>query len=569
MRRIVAIVLPELACEIALRRRAEVGKPVTGPLAVLLVPDGGGPTVLDTATLDLVGEEALRHGVRPGQRVSEALPFCSSLAVERVTHAILDGALGSVAEIALGFAPTAAIRLSTSSTQAGLPRTPWGDAPFDTVWLDATGSAHLVGGEAALLAALDGRIAALGHRAQLAIAEGPRLAQALARWSPGVVIAAEPAAAEPAIACLPLQALPFDAETLRFFVGLGLRTARDLARLPRSGLAARLGANAARILDLIAGRDNLPLVPYAPPPVIVEEATFDDGIEGSEALVFVLRGMVSRAAARLLARGQACTRIEVHIPVDASVARLRDAATAGDGPTGSVDFHVDFPAPLVHEGDLLRALRARLERTVLVAPAVGLCLRIPRIVAGPQTQLDLSRDRGTDPDSLPSLLAELSAEMGQDHVGLLSVVDSHLPEARSQLVPVALARASRGTQATTAARAPWPPALPDDDEVPMPTRLLPTPISLGRVATGSVVHLDPRQPALTLEGFHFLMRLDQVEWWTTTPTVRDYARAYVTGGDAHNGARTRQGAGANRVSGEALVFFDRRTGHVFLQGWYE
>ena len=61
---------------------------------------------------------------------------------------------------------------------------------------------------------------------------------------------------------------------------------------------------------------------------------------------------------------------------------------------GGLRFHVDLPAPLSDAGDLLRPLKARLERTELLAPAVGLTLVASGIVQARRVQLDLSRDGG-------------------------------------------------------------------------------------------------------------------------------------------------------------------------------
>jgi protein ImuB len=574
MRRVVAIALPQLACEIARAKRGSH----KGPLGVILEPDGKSALELDTAAvLDAVSDEARRYGVRTGQKVTEAAALVANLAVSRITYGEIDAALGRVAEIALAFGPTAALRLvRTVETPGESPRTPWGDAPFDTVWLDVTGSAHLVGGEEALLAELEERIGALGHRVRLAIAGGPRLAQALARWAQrSPCLEGDDASA---MATLPVQALPLEPETVRFLLQIGVFTVGDLARLPRAKAAARLGPRAAEVLALTMGRDDAPLVPYALPREITETVSFEEGVETTEALLFVLRGMASRAAARMGARGEATTRLEVEIPLDRSIAQLRavDASiTMGASPPNPrswlLGFHIDLPSALATEADLLRALRAKLERTELFAPAVGVLLRIAQIVPAPQVQLDLSRDRAVDPDSLPALLAELSAEIGPDRVGLLATLDAHRPEATSRLVPVTLegeARRKRRTQLSL-------PGLSSrkEDPLPPPSRLLPVPVPLGRVSRGGVVAI-PRSSLGTggdphlfaIDRFTPLLRLDGVEWWTRSPASRDYMRAWMTSG----GSLAEKGKGsAKAASAEALVYVVRRTGEMFLQGWYE
>src|SRR5208283_378784 len=53
--------------------------------------------------------------------------------------------------------------------------------PPDGVWIDATGAAHLAGGEAALLADLVDRLQRVGFAARAAIADTPGAAHAVAR----------------------------------------------------------------------------------------------------------------------------------------------------------------------------------------------------------------------------------------------------------------------------------------------------------------------------------------------------------------------------------------------------
>jgi protein ImuB len=278
--------------------------------------------------------------------------------------------------------------------------------------------------------------------------------------------------------------------------------------------------------------------------------------------------MSARAAVRLHARGEACSRVEVSFALDRSIARLR--AQSEDAPE-TAGFHVDLPAPLSDEADLLRTIRAKLERTELLAPATSVRLRLAQIVPAPEVQLDLSRDRAADPDSLPALLAELSAEIGADRVGLLAEEDAHRPEAQSRLVPVNLDGSKK--KAAREEQLAFPGAFSEKkDPIPPPARLLPAPISLGKVTKGGVVAVgasakgpggDPQ--IFAIEKLEFLMRLDGVEWWKKNPASRDYARAWLVSGGDERGARKK----AKAACGEALVYVVRKTGEMFLQGWYE
>ncbi|WP_437870040.1 DinB/UmuC family translesion DNA polymerase [Sorangium sp. So ce363] len=620
VRRIVAIVLPQLACELV-KQRGPVSPSGKAPLAVILGGEEDRRAALASqperepqapaAVIDVVDDEARRYGVRPGQKVVEAAALVAHLAIHRVTFAEIDAALGRVAEVALGLGATAAIQLGEQGAPragaarasraperaASEARSPWGDGPYDTVWLDITGASHLVGGEEALLGELGERVAALGHRARLAIADGPRLAQALARFGAHAdggggaeAPIAPPGKGAQAIGPLPVQALPVEREVASFLVRLGVLRVEDLARLPRAQVAARLGPRTADVMELLAGRDPVPLLPFEVPRLLEEEVLFDEPIESAESLLFVLRGMTSRIASRLAARGEACGRLNVAIAYDRSIARLRlgeredDGAAAAlledDGRGPSLRFHVDMPVPLSDAGDLLRPLKARLERIELAAPAVGVHVIASRIARARRVQLDLSRDRSADPDSLPALLAELSAEIGQERVGILEIADAHRPEARSRLVPAsgeaAMTRASAAARARAAAdRGAAEQAGGADAPALEPARLLAQPIPLGRVGRGAIVAVDRHLYAI--ERLSFVMRIDAVEWWTPTPASRDYARAWLVSGSPSGKAAParlgelrppRDGASASSC-GEAWIYVDRATGEAFLQGWCE
>lgn len=546
-RRIAAILLRDLPCEIV-RRDAPAGESLEGPLGVIVDrgPSSGELERPAEATLDVVDERARRLGLRPGLRVTEATALISKLTVRHVAEDAITAALGAVAEVALTLGGVASI------------------CPLDTVWLDITGAAHLVGGELALKQELQSRVAELGHRCRVAIADGPRLARALAEWGEEPCIA-EPGRGAEAIAPLPLSALSLSVETLSLFLRLGVITVGDLARLPRAGVSARLPSGAASVLSLVLGHDPMPLAPYRPPELLEERASFEEGVGEIEALLFVLRGMTSRLSSRLVARGVSAARVEVEIDYDRSIVRLQSSERALHlgASEATLVLLVELPMPLSRAEDLFRAVRAKLEAfgstQGLRAPAVGLTLRLSQLAPQRRVQLDLSRDRAADPDALLALLAELSAEVGPARVGTLAIEDAHRPEKRSRLCPVAMGqgRAPRARAEPRVARV----AEPRVVRVAEPSRLLPEPLPLGRV---SLRMLASEQRALAV-GHHLYQvgsvelshRLSGVEWWTGAPVSRDYVRASLTS------------QGEHPAIGEAWIYWDRAVGEAFLHGWWE
>ncbi len=452
MKRILAIVASRLACELARQKvqgkKTEAGKRAKpAPLAVILEREGGGAPVLETATIDVIDDEARRLGVRAGQTVTSATALASHLEVHRITYGEIDAALGRIAEVAMAFGPTAALRLRESPEDAH--RTPWGDAPFDTVWLDITGAAHLAGGEEELLDELAERASVLGHSVRLAIAGGPRLAQSLARHSPGLAGApgsrasrhpiAAPNGGKQAMAPLPVQALPIDPDTASWLMRLGVITVGDLARLPRPAALARLGARGVEALDLAAGRDDIPLLPYAAPRIIEESIAFRNrrGDRGRAALRAPRHDVARRRAPRRPRRGRRAHRGDAAPrPIDRrppprrsrgrrEPRRRRDRPGFPRGSTRPARRGGRLAPRSPRQAGAHRALRARDRHPH----------GRPQIVSARRVQLDLGRGKALDPDKLPALLAELSADIGADRIGVLSIQDAHRPEGRSKLRP--------------------------------------------------------------------------------------------------------------------------------------
>lgn len=528
--RVAAIVLPRLACELVLADRA----PSRAPLAVVFSEEDEEPSA--AAEVGAVCERARAAGIRPGMRVAEAMARAADLRFEHLAPRALVRALGSVAEVAMEFGVTVSISLHAP--------------PLDTVWVDVTGAAHLFGGEAALLDAMEARVDVLGHRARVAIAGGPNLARSFARFAhhEGVPRVSPPGQDKAAVLRLPLSALPLPEGLRAYFNRLGVRTVAELAKLDRAQLVSRLEAFTKaehrsmpppfELLAWLEGEDPRPLVPYAPPEVLVEEVGFDDGVETAPQLVFALRGAVSKLSARLVGRRQATGRIDMEIAYDRAIFRLTPSGAIGAEPTERL--FVDLPAPLSHTDDLFRAVKAKIERVELAAPAVRITMALSRIARAPEIQLDLSRDVSVSPDALPALLSELSAEIGTERVGVLSVVDDHRPERRTRLVGVTAAKIEQ--------------ASPSDRLEPgEPVRLLPAPLVLSSrpLTVGEAVLIG--RDTFLVEGIVFDRRMDSLAWWSNEPCSRDYFRVEL--------------AGPSQAQG--WVYVDRVTGETCLQGWWE
>lgn len=545
--RIAAVVLPDLVTELAAESlvvaravHAPASRQELSPFAVVLVDQarGGGDAepVPATALLDAVSGSARRFGVRPGQSIAEACVLLSQLRIVELPRAELDAALGRVAEAALAFGATVSL-----------------EAP-DTVWVDVTGAAHLFGDEQALATELLSRVRALGHVARVAVAGGPRLSQALARWGNPSAHGERGVSVVPAertrhtMAALPVTALPIAGEHAAWLARLGVLTLGELAKLPRAAAAARLGEHADRALDLADGRDATPLVAWKPPSLLVEQSEWDEPASGIQPLLFVLRGLVARVSARLAGRGEAAQKLVLVVSHDRAIARHQ-------GVPEEKALVFDLASPLWRAEEMSRVIVSRLERTRLEAPSVGLRLEVPAIIRALGRQLELSRVSGgvtgqKGLESLPVVLAELAADIGRERVGVLALADAHRPEKQAELVPAL----------------PEPGALrpkkPRREPLPVrrlrslagsrlgaPTRLLPQPVPLEvALRVGATLCIDHR--LYTIERIGFVERLEAVEWWTSAPVARDYLRLWLTG--------TEGGL-------DALIYVDRQSGKRFMQ----
>jgi protein ImuB len=542
-RRVLALVLPELLCELAEKRLLwglQRGK-AKPPLGVVLVPNAvstpaaGSERALDaTAKLSAVNESARRYGVREGQSIAEACALVASLVVREVSQAEVLETLGCIAEVGLSLGTTVAV-----------------EAP-DTVCVDITGSAHLQGGELALACEFANRVRGMGHSVRIAISDGPRLARAFAHWftpeaadpeDRGVCVVASSRTVE-AFSALPVTALPIAQETAAWFVRLGVFTVGELCALPKAALGSRLGDSAASVTELCAGRDRAPLVTYTPERTVSESSAWDEPVTGTEPLLFVLGGLVSRVSARLTGRGEAAHSLVLTLLYDPAIARFRQEKT-------EQVLRFKLAAPLHRADEMRRVLSARLARTKLGAPSLGMRLSVPKLLPAVARQLELSQvlagvtvSAGAD-DEIPVLIAELSAELGEEKVGTLKLVDSHRPEAKSKLSPASFEPAARSSTKKARLRK----AEPSFAELPgAPTRLLSEPCELhGPLRVGVSLAID--RSLYTIEQLRFEHRLEAVEWWGHAPVTRDYVRLWL------------QGASGGF---EAVAFVDRMTGRRYL-----
>jgi protein ImuB len=256
--RIACLLVPDLPWVALVRAHPElVGRP-------LAVTAGAGPR----AEVLALSPEAARRGVRLPCSVAQARAVCAELAVHAASPALEEAARRALLDAALSTSP----RAELAPPAAGLR------AAEAAVFLDASGLASCFGSEAGFAAALSARALRLGLPAVVAVAGSRAVARIAARrhlrgWLARPAGEAGPVEVVPAggdaafLAPLPLELLDPPDALAEACTRFGLRRVGDLLRLPRRALLARLGADAARLLDVALGAGQEPPPPAPPPPI--------------------------------------------------------------------------------------------------------------------------------------------------------------------------------------------------------------------------------------------------------------------------------------------------------------
>lgn len=449
-------------------------------------------TLANAHRLAAVDGAARRLGLHPGLTLADAQARVPQLRAEEADTAADTALLTALASWCERWTPFVAL------------------APPDGIVLDATGCAHLFGGEAAMLGAIVAGLKAMGLSAQGAIAGTARAARALARWRPGLIVA--PGAQAQAVAVLPVAALGLDPEAERSLAYLGLASIGDLADKPRASLAARFGSLLVSRLDELAGAADAPISPLNPLPVYVAERRFAEPMADEGTARAVLADLAADLGRVLERHGEGGRRFEAAFFRSDGAVRRVEAATA---------------APLRDAARLAGLFRERL--AVLadpLDPGFGFdVIRLSVTACEPLVPAQAAFGAPGEEDDLSALVDTLSARLGPRRVTRLAPHDSHIPERAAHPVP---AQSGHGF-GTAAAATPshWPAPAPAEAPLARPPALFPRPEPIETLAE------VPDGPPLRFRWrrvLHEVVRAEgperiAPEWWTGAEALtRDYFR---------------------------------------------
>jgi protein ImuB len=339
----------------------------------------------------------------------------------------------------------------------------------------------------------------------------------------------DPATLAGHLAKLPIACTAWDAERLQTLRAMGVMRIGELLRLPRAGLARRLGVATLQDLDIALLRQAAPRRAFVPRERFRARCDFETEIENVAYLEKALEPLIGRCAQFLRER-------------QAGVQVLRLKLRHRAGPATSV--HVGLASTTGERRRLKDVLTQKLWRLELPKPVRGMELTSGSLQPLSANSLDVfaglagvGLGAGADGrDTAPQLVERLRARLGEDAVYGVASIQEHRPEA-------AWRRVQELRLASTVREKMADPML-NDQGMPRPVWLLDVPLALPEPA---VQECHPG--GLVLE-----QGPERIEsgWWDGKGVARDY---YI--------ARQPQSHGA-----KLWVFQERQSKRWYLHGMF-
>jgi nucleotidyltransferase/DNA polymerase involved in DNA repair len=390
---IACILVPGFELQAALRSRPRIG---LRPAA--LAPEPGTESLLGPVTA-----AAEAAGVRPGMRLGEALATCPSLVlVERDPAGVeqeWEGILKRLEDSGFAIEPVEPGCLYFDTR--GVERLYGGVKPALKRALAAVGSSWNASAGAA-----DRRFAALA-------------AAAIARPDQAVVV--DDGRSKEFLAPLPLTVLPLEAQRREELDHLGVKKIGQLAGLPGSAVAERLGPDGRRAWSLARADDEAKIAPRPPATDLAERLEFPEAVANELTLRRALTALLDRILARPERGGREIRKVALS-------ARLVGG--------GSWRRTLTLREPSAERGVLRAALGPKLAE--LPAPVLSLSVELLVLAESAGRQLALVRPEGEELQTrLRDGLRQVRARAGTGAVATVVEVApwSRIPEQRALLVP--------------------------------------------------------------------------------------------------------------------------------------
>ncbi|MHB1205815.1 MAG: Y-family DNA polymerase, partial [Rhodospirillaceae bacterium] len=178
----------------------------------------------------------------------------------------------------------------------------------DGVWIDATGVAHLFGGEQAMVVRIAKILARNGLSAKVAMAATPGAAWALSHYAEAAVIVSN---GKEDLDPLPVMALRVGADVARSLYRVGIKTVGALKAIPRSTLPLRFGKELVLRLDQALGHRAEAIACMIPPEARRREIAFAEPISTAEDIRRTAAKLVHELCGDLEAKQEGARKLDL------------------------------------------------------------------------------------------------------------------------------------------------------------------------------------------------------------------------------------------------------------------
>ncbi|WP_380053909.1 DNA polymerase Y family protein [Falsihalocynthiibacter sp. SS001] len=380
---VVCMWFPRLASDRVLRARS-----IDGPFAIILKSN-------NTDRIYCLNQTAERLGLTRGMSLADARAFCPDL-ISQPARPDLDA------------------RFLATLRRWATRYCPWvGHDGLDGLVLDVTGSTHLWGSEALMLADIRDRTARAGLTLRLGSAHTRGAAWAFAHFGTGTATLTD----------LPVAALRLNEATVTALQRLGLRSIGDLSEAPRAPLARRFGAKLLLHLDQAMGHVPEPITPEGEPPSFATRMSLPEPIG--------LTDDVMRVTARLLT--PLCDKLKTH-----GMGARRLTLTLRRVDQGSPQVELRLAAPM---RDPQRILPLFTHGVGEVDAGFGIDqIRLEAIDVEPLPVQQIGNTQSS-PDRLNDLITRIGTRIGIENIQRFLPADSHIPERSFLIAPAAFSQA--------------------------------------------------------------------------------------------------------------------------------
>lgn len=393
-RRIISVWFPRLASERVLR-----SCPIEGPF-VLTIREKNANQIY------CLNEAAEQQGLYRGMSYSDARAFCPGLQSAPAHLPADQYFLTILRRWATGYCPWVGLE------------------GHDGLVLDITGSAHLFGGEKAMLDDMRSRLSHAGLSAQIGLGDTRGAAWALAHYGGGMATAGDMASS---LAPLPVAALRVSGKTCIALQRLGFNRIGDLLDSPRAPLARRFGPDLLRRMDQALGDQPEEISPQSESPHYGARMTLPEPIG--------LLDDVMAGTSRLLAR--ICDKLGQNM-----AGARKFCLTVRRVDSSNMQIELLLARPMQ---DAMRIL-ALFERNIAKLDAgFGIDqLRLEAVeteaLSAQQETFITSHGTGDKDDALDDLISRLGTRVGLENILRFLPADSHIPERSFLVAPAAFSK---------------------------------------------------------------------------------------------------------------------------------